>query len=276
MKAPARLAAGPGPLTALLRRSGATTVVADDAALLKALKAAAGAADRDFVLHAEKTPLFAARQLEDQVEALLQPRADCPGGGCLLIEPVETLTAIDVNAGRHDGRGGVRQALEVNLAAVPVIARQLRLRALSGLIVVDFLAMKKAEDRKAVAASLREATAQDPEPCQVFGLSPSGLLEMTRRRGRAPLHELLCRPCGLGGRGWEKSPRTLAYEALRQLAAAATGKAARAVQLKAAPAVIEALEGGQAPALAAVEQRLGRPVALQADPLIGAYEVVLG
>src|SRR3546814_10093666 len=61
--------------------------------------------------------------------------------------------------------------------------------------------MKAPEDRKAVAAALRAAVADDPEPCQVFGVSPSGLLEMTRRRGRPPLHELLCRPCGLAGSG---------------------------------------------------------------------------
>src|SRR3546814_13768837 len=72
--------------------------------------------------------------------------------------------------------------------------------------------MKAPEDRKAVAAALRAAVADDPEPCQVFGVSPSGLLEMTRRRGRPPLHELLCRPCGLAGSGRAKTPETLAYE----------------------------------------------------------------
>lgn len=276
-KAPARLPGGAGPLTALIERSDPSTVLTDDAALLKRLKAEAGGGGCDFTLHTAATPLFEAFELEDQVEGLLQPRAECPGGGYLLIEPVQTLTAIDVNTGRHDGRGGAdRQAREVNLAAVPEIARQLRLRALSGLIIVDFLAMQKPEERKAVAAALRQAVADDPEPCQVFGLSPSGLLEMTRRRGRAPLHELLCRPCGLGGRGWEKTPVTLAYEALRHLAAAARGKAVSEVTLKVAPPLAAALRGEQAAALAAVEQRLGRQVAVEADPLIERYDLVLG
>src|SRR3546814_13996885 len=92
--------------------------------------------------------------------------------------------------------------------------------------------MKAPEDRKAVAAALRAAVADDPEPCQVFGVSPSGLLEMTRRRGRPPLHELLCRPCGLAGSGREKTPETLAYEALRQLAAEAFGKPAAVLTLR--------------------------------------------
>jgi Ribonuclease G/E len=163
----------------------------------------------------------------------------------------------------------------VNLAAVPEIARQLRLRALSGLIVVDFLSMKLPDDRKALAAALREAVADDPEPCQVFGVSPSGLLEMTRRRGRAPLHELLCHPCGIAGSGRVKSPETLAYEALRAVVAGALGRVVTTITLKVAPEVAAALQGPQAAALAAVEQRLGRAVHIAPDPLVAAYALVL-
>ncbi|NIA70832.1 hypothetical protein HBA54_19720 [Pelagibius litoralis] len=284
-KAPARLADTMGPLVDLLRSADLGEVIADDVALLNRLKARAGDA-AGFTLHAAATPLFEAFELEEQIEELLQPHADCPGGASLLIEPVRTLTAVDVNAGRHDGRGGAAaQAREVNLAAVPEIARQLRLRALSGLIVVDFLAMRSPEERKAVAAALREAVSGDPEPCQVFGLSPSGLLEMTRRRGRLPLHEVLCRPCGLGARGWEKTPETLAYEALRRLGADARGRPVSSMTLRVSPSVAAALKGGQGvegaagtslpAALAAVEQRLGGPVSVVADPLVESYDLVL-
>lgn len=275
LKAPARLSAGAGPLQALLAAAKPQRVVVDDAALLQTLKSTG--AEADFALHSGVAPLFEAEGLEAEVEALLAPRAALPGGGFLLIEPGQTLTAIDVNAGRSEGRGGpAAQAKAVNLAAVPEIARQLRLRALSGLIVVDFLEMKSADDRKAVAAVLRQAVAGDPEPCQVFGLSPSGLLEMTRRRGRPPLHELLCRPCGLAGSGREKTPETLAYEALRHAAAAALGKAVAGITLRVAPATAAALAGPQAAALAAVEQRLGRRIAVAADPLVAGHELVLG
>ena len=276
-KAPARLTAGAGTLVALLDAARPEAVIADDAALLRRLKTAQADSACDFTLHSGATPVFEAEGLEEVIDGLLRPRAELADGGSLLIEPGQTLTAIDVNAGRHDGRGGAAaQAREVNLSALPEIARQLRLRAISGLIVVDFLAMKKPEDRKAVAAALREALAQDPEPAQVFGMSPSGLLEMTRRRGRAPLHEMLCRPCGLDGSGREKTPETLAYEALRHSLAQARGKVVTKITLRAAPAVAAALKGAQAPALAAVEQRLGRSIAIAADPLVEGYDLVLG
>ncbi|MPZ10505.1 MAG: hypothetical protein GEU89_09880 [Kiloniellaceae bacterium] len=275
LTAPTRLPAGAAPLKALFAASRPQQVVADDAALLRALKSDGG--DCNFLLHSGALALFEARGLEETVEQLLGPRAELPGGGFLLIEPGQTLTAIDVNAGRHDGRGGqAAQAREVNLAAVPVIARQLRLRALSGLIVVDFLAMKGPEDRKAIAAALRKAVADDPEPCQVFGISPSGLLEMTRRRGRVPLHELLCRPCGLAGSGREKTPETLAYEALRHTAAEALGKVVTTITLRVAPATAVALEGPQAAARSAVERRLGRAIEIAGDPLVAGHELVLG
>ncbi len=211
LKAPARLGGGApgaiqGPLAALAARATPQRVVCDDAALLTQLKDLLGGGG-DFELHSTAAPLFEAEGLEAEIGGLLSPRAELPGGGFLLVEPGQTLTAIDVNAGKSDGRGGAEaQAKAVNLAAVPVIARQLRLRGLSGLIVVDFLAMKNPLDRKAVAAALRQAVADDPEPCQVFGVSPSGLLEMTRRRGHLPLHEILCRPCGLAGSGRDKTP----------------------------------------------------------------------
>jgi Ribonuclease G/E len=99
---------------------------------------------------------------------------------------------------------------------------------------------------------------------------------MTRRRGRAPLHELLCRPCGLGGSGREKTPETLAYEALRHVAAEARGKAVQSIVLRVGPATAAALAGAQAAALQAVEQRLGRAVEVKADPLVAGHELVLG
>ena len=275
--APARLAAGSSALADFAMQRAVDRVVADDAGLLRQLKAVIGEESCSFALPSTPGDLFEAEGLEGELEALLIPRVELARGGFLLIEPGRTLTAIDVNAGRHEARGGqAAQARAVNLAAVPEIARQLRLRALCGLIVVDFLALKAPEDRKAVASALKQAVAGDPEPCQVFGISPSGLLEMTRRRGRAPLHELLCRSCGLAGSGREKTPETLAYEALRHVAAEARGKVVQDLTLRVGPATAAALRGAQAAALQTVEQRLGRAIAVEADPLVAGYTLVLG
>jgi Ribonuclease G/E len=217
-------------------------------------------------LDLEPKPLFEREGLEAEIEALLAPRVALPSGGHLLIEPVRTLTAIDVNSGRHDSRGGANeQALAVNLKAVAEIARQLRLRALSGLIVVDFLALAEERARRKVAAALRTALKDDPEPARVFPMAPSGLLEMTRRRGRPALHELLTVPCGIGGGGRVKDPTTLAFEALRAARAEAAARPEAGIAITADPGVIAALESGAAAAARRVlEERLGRLLRLAA------------
>ncbi|HLS69759.1 MAG TPA: ribonuclease E/G [Kiloniellales bacterium] len=223
-------------------------------------------------LHAGPGPLLD-EGLQAEILQLLQPLVPLPGGGNLLIEPVRTLTAIDVNAGRHKGSGAGR-ALEVNLEAAHALARQLRLRDLSGRILIDFLEMEGRRQREQLAAFLKEELAEDPEAVQL--LPPRGqLFELTRRRRRPPLHELLARRCGLGGSGWERDPTALAYELLRQVAGLpATAK----VQLLLAREVEAALLGPAAAARAAVEARRGSKLAWQAEA--GRHpdesEIVLG
>jgi len=215
-------------------------------------------------LDLDPAPLFEREGLEGEIEALLEPRVELPSGGHLLVEPVRTLIAIDVNSGRHDGRGTApEQALAVNLEAAAEVPRQLRLRALSGLIVIDFLALPEGGPRRQVAAALRAGLKDDPEPTRVEAMAASGLVELTRRRGRPALHELLTGPCGIGGGGRVKDPATLAFEALRAVRREAAARPEAAVTLGAAPAVIAALETGPAAAARqALEARLGRPLAL--------------
>ncbi len=219
--------------------------------------------------------------VEEAIEALLSPRVPLPSGGALFIEPTRGMTAIDVDSGAHQGPGGAGAAdalaLAVDLEAAREIPRQLRLRALSGLIVVDFLEPRTPGHRRRVVEALREGLAGDPEPGRVRPMSPSGLVEMTRRRGRPPLHEILTEPCGPEAGGRVKSARTLAYEALRAVRRGAAADPAARLVLRAAPAVVAALEGPVGAARAALEERLGRPLVLEA---VGAgpprdYEVVV-
>ena len=162
---------------------------------------------------AQRTRALLDADLQMELAQLLEPYVPLPGGGNLLIEPVRTLTAIDVNAGSHKGTGN-RRAVEVNREAALEAARQIRLRELSGRILIDFLEMEGRREREALADFLRLQFASDPEPVQAY--PPRGqLFEITRRRTRPALHELLARRCGLGGSGWVRDPTAVAFEPCR-------------------------------------------------------------
>ncbi|MGH6879633.1 MAG: ribonuclease E/G, partial [Hypericibacter sp.] len=140
-----------------------------------------------------------AAELGDAVRAALDPRAPLADGGWLLFEPGETLTAIDVNSGTASNRraGASRSdlRLKLNLHAVEAIARGLRLRAIGGLVVIDFVDMESSADRDRVVKALRAAFDEDPARIRVLPMSDLGLVQMTRQRRGAPLAELFFGPC---------------------------------------------------------------------------------
>ncbi len=217
--------------------------------------------------------------VEAAIEALLEPRVALASGGHLLVEPVRTLTAIDVNSGAAGSPGGpASQALAVDLEAAAEIPRQLRLRGLSGLIVIDFLALREVAARQRVTDVLKDGLKRDPRPGQVQAMRHSGLVEMTLRRARPALHELLTEPCGLGGLdglGRTKDPVTRAYEALRAARRAALHDPGRQVALSAGPRSLAALQGPAAAALASFEARFGRPLDLRAQASGVGFEIVI-
>ncbi len=221
-----------------------------------------------------ETP-FEREGVEAAIEALLEPRVALASGGHLLVEPVRTLTAIDVNSGGAGGAGGRDVALAVDLEAAAEIPRHLRLRGLSGLIVIDFLALREAAARKRVTEALKDGLRHDPRPGRIQAMRHSGLVEMTLRRARPALHELLTEPCGLGGLGRVKDPVTLAYEALRAANRAALSDPGRKIALAAGARVTAALHGPAAAALADFEARFGHPLDLRAQAAGDAFEIVL-
>jgi len=218
-------------------------------------------------LDLDPAPLFERTGIESRIEALLEPWVGLPSGGNLLIEPVRTLTAIDVNTARYDGTAGPGAgAKAVNLEAAAEIPRQLRLRGLSGLIVVDFLGLADAQAREQVVRVLRQGLDRDARPSRVSTMRRSGLVEITRHRAGPALYEVLTEPCGIGGGGRTPDPVSQAFAALRAARAAAAGARGRAVAVVGSPRLIAALEGLVAPARAAVEEKLGRPLALRSHP----------
>ena len=191
--APCRLSAGPDAgrraiigmgLRPLTRITVATDVAWADGFSAWCREAAPDLAPR-LERHRDSSPLFERFDLESQLEALMDPRVPLSGGAGLVIERTEALTAIDVNAGE---RGN---ALAVNLEATPEIARQLRLRNLGGIIVVDFVSMTKRSDGQRLLDALAAAVADDPVQAEVYGLSKLGLVEMTRARRGPTLADLL-------------------------------------------------------------------------------------
>ena len=276
-KPPALLQAGDDLVAAVVAaKSPPDEIRIDDLTLFNALKAQltvrdAMAAPR-LHFHREPLTLFEEEGLEEAIERLLAPRVDLPSGGHLLIEPLRSLTAIDVNSGSHDAPGRPEDlAAAVDLEAAPEIARQIRLRGLSGLIVVDFLALSTKQQRQAVVAALRRALKGDREPHRVEAMAASGLVEISRRRGRPPLHEILTEPCGIGGSGRNKDPVTLAYEALRALGRDVRARPWKKARIEAEASVIAALEGPAKDALAALAEHWHRPIALEARPATTAH-----
>lgn len=198
------------PLARVLRdrgHDGIKRVLTDDRAAQQAAQAYCrrfmpGLADR-IELAGGDTPLFERFAVDEQIAAGLLPRVPLPSGGFLLIEPTQALTAIDVNTGRHVGHSTpVETILATNLEAAAETARQVRLRNLSGLIVVDFVHMLSAEHQARVLDALRAAFTEDPMFVRIGGFTELGLMEIARRRGRPSLHEILTAPCaacdGLG------------------------------------------------------------------------------
>jgi len=164
-------------------------------------------------------PIFERFNLESQITRALQRIVRLKSGGYIAIDQTEALTAIDVNTGRYVGRSDPDEtALDTNLEAIRAIVDQLRLRNIGGLIIIDFIDMQKAAHRRRVFDALGECLSKDKARTNILSISPLGLVEMTRKRMRESLPEILCSPCpACEGTGRVKAVQTLGYEILRLL-----------------------------------------------------------
>jgi ribonuclease G len=164
-------------------------------------------------------PLFDLYNIEPEIERALSRRVDLTSGGTLVIDQTEAMTTIDVNTGGFVGsRNFDDTVFKTNLEAAQAIARQLRLRNLGGIIIVDFIDMESAEHRSAVLDELRRAIARDRTRVTLNGFTALGLVELTRKRTRESLAHVLCEPCPTcDGRGEVKTAHTVCYEILREI-----------------------------------------------------------
>jgi ribonuclease G len=191
-----------------------------------------------------REPLFEAFGIEDEITLLSEPRVPLPSGGWITIEATEALTAIDVNSGSYTASGGLEEtSLRVNLEAAEAIGRQLRLRGIGGLIVIDFIHLAESANVQRVLDALHAASLKGRVPSQILGMSEFGLVEMTRKRVRDPLAKRLtenCRRCD--GHGRRKTVETVAVEMMRRIERAAAAAPGKEILLRAAPGMVRWLE----------------------------------
>jgi ribonuclease G len=208
-------------------------------------------------LYQGRAPLFEAFGIEDEIASLGSPRVALPSGGWITVEATEALTAIDVNSGSFIEAIGLEEtSLKVNLEAAAAIGRQLRLRGIGGLIVIDFIHLSIPENIERVLAALNEACAKGRVPSQILGMSEFGLVEMTRKRVRDPLAKRLsedCRRCD--GHGRRKTMETVAVEIMRRAERAAAAAPGKPIIIRAAPVMVRWLEAHEAEVRAGLSRR---------------------
>lgn len=224
-------------------------------------------------------PIFDLFAIEEDIARALARRVDLKSGGYLIIDQTEALTTIDVNTGGFVGARNFDDTIfKTNLEAALAIGRQLRLRNLGGIIIVDFIDMTREEHRAAVLAEFRKQLARDRTKTTVSGFTQLGLVEMTRKRTRESLAHMLCEPCPTcEGRGQVKTARSVCYDILREILREAKQFNPKEFRVIASPAVVEMLLDEESAHLAGLSEFIGKPISLSAESAMNPeqYDIVL-
>ena len=212
-------------------------------------------------------PLFDLYNIETEIEKALSRRVELKSGGTLVIDQTEAMTTIDVNTGGFVGsRNFDDTVFKTNLEAAQAIARQLRLRNLGGIIIIDFIDMESLEHRNAVLEELRRGLARDRTRVTLNGFTALGLVEMTRKRTRESLAHVLCEPCPTcSGRGEVRTAHTVCYDILREILREARAFNAREYRVIAAQPVIDLFLEDESNSLAMLSDFIGKPISVQVE-----------
>ncbi len=218
-------------------------------------------------LYVGREPIFDAYGIEAEIQNALSRTVPLPSGGYLVIERTEALTSIDINTGRFVGKTNLEETiLRTNLEAAAEIAYQLRLRNIGGLIIIDFIDMESGSHRDQVYKALEKALEGDRGRVKITRISEFGILEMTRKRTRESLEQMLCEGCPVcEGTGRAKSAETVCFELLRELHRALGGMKEYDVQVQAAPVVIAMLNQREKASIRELEERFGKKLHLRTD-----------
>ncbi len=230
-------------------------------------------------LYSGERPIFDLFSIDEDIAKALGRRVDLKSGGYLIIDQTEALTTVDVNTGGFVGARNFDDTIfKTNLEAAQAIARQLRLRNLGGIVIVDFIDMLKENHRDAVLEEFQKQLARDRIKTTVNGFSTLGLLEMTRKRTRESLAHQLCEPCSACmGKGTVKTVRSVSYDILREILREARQFNPREFRVVASPKVIEFFLDEESQHLAGLSDFIGKPISLQAEAAMAQeqYDIVL-
>jgi ribonuclease G len=221
-------------------------------------------------LYTEDRPIFDVYGIDDEIDRALNRKVPLKSGGHVVFDQTEAMTTIDVNTGAYVGHRNLEETIfRTNLEAAVAIARQLKLRNLGGIIIIDFIDMAEEEHRRQVLQTLTDRLAGDHAKTQIMNVSPLGLVEMTRKRNRESLEHVLCQACpSCEGRGFVKTAETVCYEIFREILRQHRQFDFQELLVLARPNVIERLLDEESASVAELEELTGKPIRLQSE---GAY-----
>lgn len=230
-------------------------------------------------LYSGRLPIFDLHGVDDEIQKALERKVELKSGGYLMIDQTESMTTVDVNTGGYVGHRNLEETIfRTNLEAAVAIARQLRLRNLGGIIIIDFIDMTEEAHRRQVLDALTAALAGDHAKAQIAEVSALGLVEMTRKRTRESLEHLLCEPCpSCEGRGYLKSAETVCYEIFREILRQHRQFSFSELVVLAHEDVIELLLDEESGSVAELEEVTGKAIRLQTEGLYAPdqFDVVL-
>jgi len=230
-------------------------------------------------LYKSDRPLFDLYGLETEIQKALARKVELKSGGYLIIDQTEAMTTVDVNTGAFVGHRNLEETIfKTNLEAATALARQLRVRNLGGIIIIDFIDMKDSEHRRQVLRTFEKAMERDYAKNSITGVSELGLVEMTRKRTRESLGHVLCVPCPVcEGRGSLKSPETVCYEIFREILREARMYDNNKLLVLASQDVVDRLLDEDSHIVADLEVQLGKTIQFQVEVMYSQeqFDVVL-
>ncbi len=224
-------------------------------------------------------PIFDLFAVEDEIQRALRRHVPLKSGGHIVLDQTEAMTTVDVNTGAYVGHRNLEETIfRTNLEAALAIARQLRLRNLGGIIIIDFIDMNSDSHREQVIGAFEATLSGDHARTQITQVSPLGLVEMTRKRTRESLEHIMCEPCSVcRGTGYHKTAETVCYEVFREILRQHRQFQVQELVVLAHQDIVETLLDEEASSLAELEEFIGKPIRLQAESLYeqDRFDVVL-